>query len=152
MALRLSGFRRDGSLSPLSSAASRAHPAGRRSRPDPFGALSNHPSQLSPEILARYLGPDRLCAAQGAVSQCAGRPVMAARAARRAFLGQARPSTRIQSGFPCRTCSSGCVVGLSAIVAPPPLDQDDCAYPLPQPPGTSLSSSPPPPPPPPPTP
>ena len=123
---------RDQGLSPLSSAASRAHAAGRRSRPDPFGALSNHPAKLSPKILARYLWPDRICAAQGAVSQCAGRPIMAARAARRAFLGQARPSTRVQSGFPCGACSSRRVVGLSAIVARPTVDMDDGDHPYPQ--------------------
>src|SRR5882757_2003091 len=91
MVLRLPGVRRDKSLSPLSSAASCTHATGRRSRSDPFGAVSNHPAKLSPEILARHQRPDRLCAAQGAISQCARRQIHAPRAAGRALLGQAGP-------------------------------------------------------------
>ena len=49
--LRLSDLRRDPRLSPLSSAASCAHAAGRRSGSDAVGAVSDHRDELSPQVL-----------------------------------------------------------------------------------------------------
>src|SRR5258707_3322033 len=88
--LRLSDFRRDPCLSPLSSAASCAYATGRRSRSDPVGAVSDHRDQLSPQVLARYHRTDRLSAAQGAITQRTRSKGMAAVAARRAFPGKTR--------------------------------------------------------------
>src|SRR5882757_5227237 len=125
MALRLSDFCRDRVLSPLSLAASRPHATGRRSRFDSVGAVSDHKAKLPAQILARHLRPDRLCAAQGAVSQRAWRAVMAAQAARRALLEQARPADGVQYPVLRRPRAGGRMVGLSAVVAAAAADLDD---------------------------
>src|SRR5258708_11953764 len=117
MGLLLPGFCRDQGLSPLPPAASRPQPTGRRSRPDPLGAVSDHRGKLSAEILARYFGPDRLCAAQGAVSQCARRQIVAARATSSPLPGQTGSAAPVQPDFLCRISGGGPVGGVSAIVA-----------------------------------
>ena len=72
-------------LSALSPCPSRAHAAGRRPRSGALGALPDHQGELSPQVLARYHGPDRLRAAQGAAPQRARRSRMAVRQRRRHF-------------------------------------------------------------------
>src|SRR5436305_15182880 len=88
VALRLSDFRRDPRLSPLSFAASCADAAGRRSRSCAVGAVSDHQGKLPPQVPARYHRADRLSAAQGAIAECARPRGMAFGTARRAFLGE----------------------------------------------------------------
>src|SRR6266850_557498 len=88
--LRLSDLRRDPRLSPLSPSAPCAHAAGRRSGSDSFGAVPDHRTELSPQVLARYHRANRLPAAQSAIAECTWAQGMAARAARCAFLGEAR--------------------------------------------------------------
>src|SRR5438270_6598842 len=88
--LRLSDFRRDPRLSPLSPAASCADAAGRRSRSRAVGAIPDHSDELPPQVFARYYRTDRLSAAQGAILERARPGGMAAGAARGAFLGETR--------------------------------------------------------------
>src|SRR5437016_1370723 len=85
--LRLSDFRRNPGLSPLSSSASCAHAAGGRSRSRAVGTISDHEDELPPEVPARYHRTDRLPAAQGAIFECTRPGGMACPKARGAFLG-----------------------------------------------------------------
>src|SRR3954451_20485831 len=115
--LRLSDLRRNPRLSPLSFAASRTYAAGRRSGSDSFSAVSDHRDKLPPQVRARYHRADRLPAAQGAVAECARAEGMAARTARRAFLGEARSAAWRQRRVVCGPCRRWRVVGLSAAMA-----------------------------------
>src|SRR5260221_13876697 len=99
MVLRLSDFRRDPRLSPLTSAASCAHAAGRRSGSGAVGAVSDHEGELPRQIPARYHRTDRLSAAQGAITQCARPDGTAAGAALRAFFGKPWPAIGRHLGY-----------------------------------------------------
>jgi hypothetical protein len=132
MVLRLSDFRGDTRLPPLSFAASCPHPAGRRSRPRAVGAVPDYEAQLSAQIRARYHRADRLPAAQGAAPQRARSGRLAAVASRGAFLGKARAAMRGQCDPVRRPCCRRRVVGLSVAVDPAAIDMDDGHYAHPQ--------------------